>query len=374
MNRLLLLLLGLLAGFALAVLVLRAGLLEGDVRDTPAARAGDSGAERAGTGADDDDDAHGAGPGADDDDDDVPARVVITGGARLVRLDAAEQALAGIRVERLPVATVTPETHTVGVVADHRALAAAHADLSRALERRAAQAATAAAVGERHARLRALAAGGRLGAAREIADLELAARRERERTLELDASSAAAAQALVAQWGEGLVDATAPGSALAAELAAGSMALVTFAVPGGAPLAGVHVGRAGERAGAWPARVVAPAPGVLAHTTGASWHAVAAAPGLRHGMTVDVWVESTREPLAGALLPATAVVWHGGRRWYFVARGDGLFERQALPAQPAGLAQALLPAAAADVAVVTRGAQTLLAEEFRGAIPDEDDD
>jgi hypothetical protein len=124
-----------------------------------------------------------------------------------------------------------------------------------------------------------------------------------------------------------------------------------------------------------PARVVAAAPAVLAGSNRASWHAVVGAPGLRHGMHVDVWVASSHEPLDGALLPDGAVVWHGGRRWYFVQRDAGLFERMALPLQPPGLSAAFLPAAQADdVRVVTRGAQTLLAEEFRGAIPDEDDD
>ncbi|MEQ8496518.1 MAG: hypothetical protein RLW42_20065 [Gammaproteobacteria bacterium] len=375
MNRLLLPLLGVVAGFLLALAVMRTGLLDsagvggGAAHEPASARRVDVDDEARAADADNNNN------NDDEDDDDIPSRVVDTSGGRFVRLDQAEQALAGIRVARLPLTTVTPEIHAVGIVADDPALAAAHAELARARERRAAQAATAAAVGERLARLRALADGGRLGAAREIADLEVTARRERERTLELGAAVAQAEQALVARWGRELVEVSAPGTPLAATLAAGEAALVSFALPNNeAPAGTQHVGVDGARESAVPARLLAPAPSVLASASGASWYAVATLSGVRHGMAVDVWAPSVREPLRGALLPDAAVVWHGGRRWYFAARDEGLFERIALPAQPGGLAQALLPAATTDVAIVTRGAQTLLAEEFRGAIPDEDDD
>ncbi len=368
MNRAMLLLLGIAGGFLLALGALRLGLLED--AGVPVPGAFDEATQAA---AGDDDD------GQDDDDDDddaVPQRVVVAAGRRYVRLDDAEQALAGVASERLGTTMLSPERQVVGIVADDLVLAAQQAALTLARERRDAQAATLAVVRERLARLRGLAGQGQLGAAREIAELELAARRERERALQLAEHVAQAEQVLATQWGGELVARTAPGSALAAALASGETALVTFALgAAGEPPAGVAVGIDGVREQARAARVVAPAPAVLAGSNRASWHAVVAAPALRHGMHVDVWAETAHEPLEGVLLPDGAVVWHGGRRWYFVQREAALFERVALPAQPPGLAAAFLPASAAgDARVVTRGAQTLLAEEFRGAIPDEDDD
>ena len=376
MNRAILLLLGVTGGFLLALGAIRMGLLDDAGVAAPGADGRRAAAdERLHDGARDDGDED-DGDGDDGDDDDVPERVVAVAGRRYVRLEADEQALAGVVSERLAAMTTSPERQVVGIVADDLVLAAQQAALARARERRAAQAATLAVVRERLAGLRALGDRGQLGAAREIAELELAVRREHERTLQLDERVAQAEQALLTQWGGDLVRQTTAGSALATALAAGETALVTFALAaGGEPPPEVHVGVDGVREQAQAARVVAAAQAVLAGSNRATWHAVVEAPGLRHGMHVDVWVPRAHEALTGALLPDDAVVWHGGRRWYFVARDAALFERVALPAQPPGLSAAFLPASQAeDVRVVTRGAQTLLAEEFRGAIPDEDDD
>ena len=91
-------------------------------------------------------------------------------------------------------------------------------------------------------------------------------------------------------------------------------------------------------------------------------------------MRVDVWYASAGSQGGGVFIPAGAVAWHAGRQWIFVAHDDEAFERR--PLDPLwrvdeGFASASV---AVGTAVVVQGAQALLAEEFRGAIPDEDDD
>ncbi|MGR8920574.1 MAG: hypothetical protein ACU85V_13235, partial [Gammaproteobacteria bacterium] len=94
-------------------------------------------------------------------------------------------------------------------------------------------------------------------------------------------------------------------------------------------------------------------------------------PGLAAGMRVDVWV-GAGDVEEGYRVPAAAIVWHGGRRWYYAAVDEASFERRALPSARADGSGSVVPEAPGSIVVA--GAQTLLAEEHRGLIPDEDDD
>ncbi|MCP5202119.1 MAG: hypothetical protein H6977_19140 [Gammaproteobacteria bacterium] len=311
----------------------------------------------------------------DDDDDDIPARVVVSDGRRLVVLDAAERALAGIEVATPAPGSVAPELHVVGTVADGAALVAAQAALAAAQAQRDAAATTRATLRARLERLRALSADAAVGVARERADLELGWRREEERALTLETEVARLAQALQAGWGGVLTTLTAPGLAQARALAAGDLALVEFVLPAAiaAPPAEFVAAADGRRADARGAHLAGPAPRVPQGSFGRGWWALVEQAGLARGERVDLWLaQAARRD--GVVLPATAVVWHGGRRWYFAALDDDRFERRPVPPDAGTGDTVLLSAAAAATPVVVQGAQVLLAEEFRGAIPDEDED
>lgn len=309
----------------------------------------------------------------DDDDDDIPARVISADGRHVVVLDAAEREIAGIEVAVPTHGRVTRELHIVGTLADGAALVAAQQALAASRAQRDAAAATVATLRERLERLRALNVEAALGAARELADLEIAWRREQERVLALANDSERLATQLRATWGDDLVAASAGEPALA--LADGRLALVEFVLPASiaTPPDVLAVAADGRRETARAARLVGAAPRVAPATVGRGWWALAEADGWSRGARVDLWLAQA-DGQDGVVIPASAVVWHGGRRWYFAALDDGRFERRAVP-PVAGLDDELvLPAAAAATPVVVRGAQVLLAEEFRGAIPDEDED
>ncbi len=323
----------------------------------------------AGAAAGEDDDAR-----ADDDDDDDDAireRRLIEDGRRRIRLTTAERDLADIALAAPAAASAAAERRVPGVVLDRAALAAAQDALAaheRALD--AARGITQR-LRARRDRLREMGGSGRLGASRELAEIELALVRQQAAEIDHQRARDAARAELVARWGAALVG--------AAGASAADGDLVAFALPADAapPAAGdaVLIAADGERAGAMPATVIAPAPGGIDGLAGRAWYAQVSGADLRRGMRVDVWLAAAASATDGVLLPSAALVWHGGRRWYYAAVDALTFERRALP--PA-LAHAGGVVVAADAVgsepVVVRGALSLLGEEFRGAIPDEDED
>lgn len=358
------LLLGVILG-ALLVLLVQQGLERGgDGRRAP-----DSTARAP---ADDDDDDH-------TDDDGAAAggtRLVVVDGRPRVLLSAAEQRLAGIEIATPVHEEIQPEERRRGVVADDAALREAQAALAAARAARAAQAATTAALAARVDHIRALPQETQLGVRRELLDLELSLRRERERAVTLGGEEERLARQLAARWGTALVELSAPRAELDAALATGQRVVVQFTAPGGTPPTTVYVAADGVRAQATAAPVIGRAPDVLPGLPGATWFAAAPGAGLRRGMAVDVWLPRATTPVVGLRLPRAALLWHGGRQWFYVQVEPGAFERRRLVALLVHGDTVIVPAPpeATVEPVVVAGGQSLLAEEFRGAIPDEDDD
>jgi len=285
-----------------------------------------------------------------------------------------EIALVGLELVTPVPARVAPEVETAGRVADAADL------LSLLRELRAARAAADAAdgivstLGERLARLRALSGRGEITVARELAALELDYRRERQ------AASARAAQvdaldtALLARWGVALAALVRTESPVLAPLEAGDARLIAFVADRQAP-GTVHVAADGQRAAAVPARVLGAAATTLGGASGRSFLALAQDERLRVGMALTVWLPTASSPIDGVVLPASAVVWHHGAQWYYATSDGATFDRHPLGAARAVGADFLVPAAQAPSGrIVIRGAQALLAEEYRDAIPEEDDD
>ena len=96
---------------------------------------------------------------------------------------------------------------------------------------------------------------------------------------------------------------------------------------------------------------------------------------IRIGMRLYVWLPNTGFTGEGVNIPAEAIVWYAGKPWAYIQIDEEHFSRRSL----------LNPIQASDSWLVTEnfkvgdkivisGAQTLLSEEFKYAIPDEDDD
>lgn len=97
---------------------------------------------------------------------------------------------------------------------------------------------------------------------------------------------------------------------------------------------------------------------------------------LRAGMRLFAWVEAQAGGIEGAFVPERAVIWYSNQPWVFLSQPDNIFIRKPLAdarrveggwlLQDQGFAEGGM--------LVTSGGQSLLSEEFKWAIPDEDND
>ncbi len=94
------------------------------------------------------------------------------------------------------------------------------------------------------------------------------------------------------------------------------------------------------------------------------------------GMRLFAWIEEGDEVETGLFIPASAVIWYTDEPWIYVKHKDDIFVRRPLVNAIKlddgwFIKEGLIDA---DVLVVTVGGQMLLSEEFKWAIPNEDDD
>lgn len=310
----------------------------------------------------------------DDDDDEHRTRPAMEVAAGQLALAPAEIALAGLELGELAAARVSPEIASAGRVADAADLLGLLRDLRSARATATASRDVVAALGARVSHLRELAARGEITVARELATLEVEHRREIEAAAAREARVATLETALLARWGTRIAALAQEASPVLAPVETGAAQLVEF-IADGPPPSRVYVAAGEQRVAAVPAQLIGPAASALGAAHGSTYLALASDAQLRAGMAVTVWLPTAAAPVDGSVLPASAVVWHRGAQWYYLATDDTHFVRRPVADALAYGTDFLLPAAQAPAGrVVLRGAQRLLAEEFRDAIPEEDDD
>jgi hypothetical protein len=308
----------------------------------------------------------------DDEDDRRAARIVGVEGRQLVVLSESERRLASVVEARLERVAVKPERYAVGVVLDERPLLTAVLEIEQAENRLALQQEKINRHQVRLAELTALSGDARVTTRRELIALEEALLAARDEELLQRQALRRLRLQLSLDWGGVMQDADADADLLTA-LQEGRSRLVSFATES-SPSANIYVGRGGLRANAAAAQLLGPASSAVQLSAGASWVARVDLPDLRRDMRVDVWVEQTGISMEGTLLPVEAVVWHGGQPWFYRVMGEGLYRREALGSAAKHPLGWLLSKVPDPLVTVVAGAQVLLAEEFYGAIPDEDDD
>jgi len=95
----------------------------------------------------------------------------------------------------------------------------------------------------------------------------------------------------------------------------------------------------------------------------------------RPEMRMFAWVVESDETMTGLFVPEKAVVWYANEPWVYIQYENNLFIRKPLSdAIKIEKGWFLSDGIGADEQVVIRGGQTLLSEEFKWAIPDEDAD
>ncbi|MDQ3261372.1 MAG: hypothetical protein M3Q00_11435 [Pseudomonadota bacterium] len=141
------------------------------------------------------------------------------------------------------------------------------------------------------------------------------------------------------------------------------------------PPASIKIAPAGGEEKSVVGQYVSPAMQADAEVAGRTFWYRAPGMGLRVGMRVAAVLEDSASARSGVSIPFTAQVWHAGKAWVYVKRGDETFERREVATGEStgnGWFNGA-PFKPGDVVVVS-GAQLLLSEEFRYQIKDENDD
>jgi hypothetical protein len=130
-------------------------------------------------------------------------------------------------------------------------------------------------------------------------------------------------------------------------------------------------GQVGERS----AHLLSSAPRGDSTLQGTTWFYLADAGGLRTGSRLEVWLPRATAATVGVAIPLSAVLWHEGKPWVYVKRGEDRFSRvPVVRYHDRGDNWLVGESLNADEEIVVDGGQTLLSEELRRLIPDEDDD
>lgn len=300
---------------------------------------------------------------------------------REVRMAPALQAASGIEIAPLATASVTPELRATGTVLDPAPLLDLRARYRAAQDELDAAAVAARLAQQDYERLRLLHADDANVSARELAAAE--ARWQAE-----DAARRAAAQrlhdvelTLLLDWGDAL-------SALVRSrdeapiraLVRGEEVLLLVSLPRSATLPpsavelAVLTGPAGDEVRR--AQRVGPALHTDDTLQGETWIFRTSGERLRVGMRVTAVIALAGTAVAAVRVPLDAVVWYEGRPWAYVRTEPDHFERRPIPPGSAETDTAFLVTRAfsAGESLVVVGAQSLLSEELRWAIPDEGDD
>lgn len=195
-----------------------------------------------------------------------------------------------------------------------------------------------------------------------------------------DQAIAAVHASIRVAWGEALARwATNPESEAFESLAQQREVLVQLVFPfdmqAQAGKAALSIAPAAIDAPGRPVRYVSPAPQGDSTLPGATYFYVASAEGLRAGMRVAARFHLAGKPQDGVIIPAAAVVWHGGKAWAYVREDDDTFVRKEVSTDhevPGGWFNAANFEPGDDV--VVSGAQLLLSEELKFQIRNENED
>jgi hypothetical protein len=181
-------------------------------------------------------------------------------------------------------------------------------------------------------------------------------------------------------WGDQLTHLAFDGeSRLFQEFLSRSRVLLLIAMPGGQSMPPhtqvLFIARESDRSAAHQAEFISPAPKTDDLVQGETYFFHAPSNQLRAGMRVNAWLPVNGKPLAGVAIPLSALVWHAGRPWVYRQADEETFIRTEITAyREYGNFWFVDQGFSAGDKIVATGGQMLLSEEFRGDIPDEDDD
>jgi hypothetical protein len=131
----------------------------------------------------------------------------------------------------------------------------------------------------------------------------------------------------------------------------------------------------GQRGTASNATLISASPRIDSLTQGQSYFFKATGRQIPVGAHITAWIASDEQQLNGVSIPKSALVWNMGQAYVYIKTGEQQFSRRALVTYVAGENDYFVTGTlAAGEEIVTTGAQTLLSQQLKAQIPDEDDD
>lgn len=292
-----------------------------------------------------------------------------------VILSPEQQALAGLTIEPLPALAIPDETQSAGKVEDILPLLTLRSQMRAArAEFEIATAARALAEKNRE-RIKTLFQADII-AGRELLQMEAQWQADTSRLeaarLHLEDLRREADQ----QLGKALAEKVLEGpSTFLDQLTAHQKALIKITLPVGQSLSAgskVVISRHQDQHDAIPATLLSPAPHTDDLVQGETFFFESPGTHLRAGMRVNAWIRGT-SLRHGVALPAAAIVFYQGKAFVYLDQGEGHFRRVSVTPRPGRTRDERFETELTPgQPIVTLGAQTLLAEEFRPEIPEED--
>lgn len=316
-----------------------------------------------------------------EDDEDAQASPVtqhLTAAGRALEVPAAIQKQAGIEVARPELTELLPESEAQGRVVDIAPLLEHRWQYREAVSEVESAGAASSRAKAALDRMLALRRNPADVSARQMLEIETARDEQAARLRAAESRRSALQEGMRQQWGAALAErAMSEAESGVAMFANQVLLLIVSSRTGGLgnPQIPVMVSMAGDRSAAAVASPVGAAPAGPANAPGDAWFYLAPSAGFRVGAHVRAWVPESATALQGVLVPRQAVIWHAGQPWLYLRTGATEFARQNLSAaRNLGSNWFVADAALAGREIVVSGAQTLLSEEQRAHIPDEDDD
>ncbi len=135
----------------------------------------------------------------------------------------------------------------------------------------------------------------------------------------------------------------------------------------------ILIAATGNRGKAESAELISVAPQTDVSSQGSSYFFKTQAKNLGIGMTVTAWIPEQNAPMAGVIIPKSALLWSMDQAFVYVKTDEETFSRRLIDHYSISndgyfVSEALKP----DEELVITGGQMLLSEEMRGQIPDED--
>ncbi len=320
-----------------------------------------------------------AGEGAEDDEVVVPSRVVKVGGLSAVRMSAEEQRQTGVRVLALTATTYQSETLASGRVLDIEPLVNLRAEFNAARGEQEIARAAVAASARAAERMRVLNREGGNASDRQLQEAVARAASDNARLTAAERRLQDIRNQATVQWGPRLVEmALAESSALFDQLVAHQDVLVLVTLRPGEELPDatsfIYVGPTGERTRARKAYLVSPALQTDPAAQGETYFFRTHGSKLRIGMRMDAWIPRPGPAREGVEVPGAAVIWYANKLWVYARDGEDVFVRRPLREyEETRDGWFVTDGVAAGEEVVVSGAQMLFSEEFRSAIPSEDE-